>query len=254
MYDEKMKTGDFAKLCHVDKKTLFYYDEINLLKPAFRLKNGYRYYTSAQYDQMNLIKILQAVGLSLDEISYIMKTASYEKRAELLSSQLDSLDKKIQELTAAKAHLEKGLSTMHRFIHEREDRIFKETQEDSYYKIYPIQSPQTLAFLNDGYEYGVLYDPSSNTFKEQCRPDYYFHTTESKHYDRKKPAGQYICMFHPLKANETDHIPTIKYFLKRIEQAGIKTTGMIFYESSFGELFCNDQYNTLMKLSVKADK
>lgn len=251
MFDKKMKTGEFAKLCHVDKKTLFYYDEINLLKPAFRLENGYRYYTSAQYDQMNIIKILQAIGLSLEEISFIMQTSSYEKRFGYLSSQLDHLNQKIQDLTAAKQHLQRGLASMQRFLEEKDDRIFEETQETSYYKIYPIQGAQTLGFLSDGYEYGVFYDPSSSKFKELCRPDYYFHTAAPNTYDFKKDAGQYICMFHLLKADETNHISVIRHFLELADQAGIKTTGMLFYESSFGEFFGNDQYNTLMKVSMK---
>lgn len=253
MFDKKMKTGEFARLCHVDKKTLFYYDEINLLKPAFRLENGYRYYTLAQYDQMNIIKILQAVGLSLDEIAFIMKTSSYEKRFQYLSSQSDRLEQKIQELTSAKYHLQRALSSMQCFLDKQENQIFKEMQEASYYKIYPLQGAHSLGYLSDGYEYGVCYDPSSSNFREQCRADYYFHTAAPTDYDLIKPAGEYICMFHLLKANETDHIPIVQHFLKLINQNGIKTTGMLFYEGSFGEFFANDEYNTLMKLSLKTN-
>lgn len=37
-------TKEFAKLCGVEKRTLFFYDEIDLLKPARILPNGYREY------------------------------------------------------------------------------------------------------------------------------------------------------------------------------------------------------------------
>lgn len=45
-----MTCGEFAKLCHVSKRVLFYYDEINLLKPAYVNEKGYRYYAWYQYD------------------------------------------------------------------------------------------------------------------------------------------------------------------------------------------------------------
>ena len=89
MFTKKMKTGEFARICYVDKKTLFYYDEIGLLKPAQRQDNGYRYDTIAQYDQMNAIKILQSSGLSLEEIARMMKTPDYKTRYDQLSCQLD---------------------------------------------------------------------------------------------------------------------------------------------------------------------
>ena len=253
MFHEKMKTGEFAKLCRVDKKTLFYYDEINLLKPAFRSENGYRCYTSAQYDRMNIIKILQTTGLSLEEISSIIKTTSYEKRFECLSVQSEHLNQKIQELTNARQHLERGLALMQCFLEKGENRIFEEMQEEAYYKIYPIQPPHSLGFLSDGYEYGVFYDPSSSQFKEQSRPNYYFHTAAPEDSDFRKPGGSYICMFHLLKMNETDHISTIQYFLESAKQAGLQTQGMIFHESSFGEFFGNEEYNTLIKISCKKD-
>lgn len=41
-------TGEFARLCNIRKDTLFYYDEIDLLKPEIIQDNGYRYYSANQ--------------------------------------------------------------------------------------------------------------------------------------------------------------------------------------------------------------
>ncbi len=38
-----MTTGEFAKFCQVTKRVLFYYDELDLLKPAYMNEKGYRY-------------------------------------------------------------------------------------------------------------------------------------------------------------------------------------------------------------------
>ncbi|MBM6801011.1 MerR family DNA-binding transcriptional regulator, partial [Coprobacillus cateniformis] len=43
-----MTTGEFAKFCQVTKRVLFYYDELDLLKPAYMNEKGYRYYAMHQ--------------------------------------------------------------------------------------------------------------------------------------------------------------------------------------------------------------
>ena len=48
--EEKMlfTIGQFADLHEINKKTLMWYDEIGLLKPACIKENGYRYYSYQQ--------------------------------------------------------------------------------------------------------------------------------------------------------------------------------------------------------------
>ena len=41
--DRLFSIGQFARLHEVNKKTLMWYDEIGLLKPAVTKPNGYRY-------------------------------------------------------------------------------------------------------------------------------------------------------------------------------------------------------------------
>lgn len=42
------KIGEFSKMAMTTVKTLRYYDETDLLKPAFVDDNGYRYYETEQ--------------------------------------------------------------------------------------------------------------------------------------------------------------------------------------------------------------
>ena len=67
-----MTTKEFAKLCGVEKRTLFYYDQIGLLKPETVLENGYRDYSQEQVKRLEDIKFLQATGLSLSEIKALL--------------------------------------------------------------------------------------------------------------------------------------------------------------------------------------
>ena len=67
------KIGDFSRLSQVTIKTLRYYDEIELLKPA-RVDNftGYRYYSAEQLPRLNRILALKDLGLSLEDIARLL--------------------------------------------------------------------------------------------------------------------------------------------------------------------------------------
>src|SRR5690349_13499337 len=61
------KIGDFSKLSRVSVKTLRYYDELGLLKPAHVDHfTGYRYYSADQLPQLNRILALKDLGFSLE--------------------------------------------------------------------------------------------------------------------------------------------------------------------------------------------
>lgn len=61
--------GEFARLAHVSKRLLRYYDEIDLLRPVrIDPATGYRYYSADQMSDLNRILALKELGLSLDQI------------------------------------------------------------------------------------------------------------------------------------------------------------------------------------------
>lgn len=63
------KIGDFSKLVNISVKTLRYYDDIDLFKPAdVDLFTGYRYYKKEQIKDLELINKLKMIGFSLEEI------------------------------------------------------------------------------------------------------------------------------------------------------------------------------------------
>ena len=68
MKDNYFSTGEFAKLCNVNKKTLFHYDEIGLFKPEIVKENGYRYYSIYQLEIFDMIYTLRDLGVPLKEI------------------------------------------------------------------------------------------------------------------------------------------------------------------------------------------
>jgi effector-binding domain-containing protein len=68
-----IKIGDFSQLSQVPVKTLRYYDEIDLLKPA-RIDpfTGYRYYALDQLPRLYRILALKDLGLSLEQVSQLL--------------------------------------------------------------------------------------------------------------------------------------------------------------------------------------
>ncbi|SCY22697.1 MerR family transcriptional regulator [Lysinibacillus fusiformis] len=91
-------TGEFAKICKVNKQTLIYYDQIGLLSPVMKDSKEYRYYSLAQYDFFSVIELLKAVGMSLKDIQQYMAEKSPENFLELMHLQKGIVAKKRREL------------------------------------------------------------------------------------------------------------------------------------------------------------
>ena len=68
-----LRIGDFSALSQITIKTLRYYDEQGLLRPAHvDTASGYRYYAVAQLPRLHRILALRDLGFSLDQIGSIL--------------------------------------------------------------------------------------------------------------------------------------------------------------------------------------
>ena len=89
------KIGMFAAMNHVTVKTLRFYEEQGLLKPAcIHPESGYRYYILSQMAAVHQITALKTAGFTLEEIARINSGADEEavllkKKAELLEKIAD---------------------------------------------------------------------------------------------------------------------------------------------------------------------
>ena len=89
------RIGEFSLLKNITIKTLRYYDEINLFKPAITDKyTGYRYYQEDQMEKLDEITKYKDLGFSLEEIKELMKT---DKKDEQIKSKINDLVKEINE-------------------------------------------------------------------------------------------------------------------------------------------------------------
>lgn len=110
-------------LAGVSTRTLRYYDEIGLLKPARINSSGYRIYGQAEVDRLQQILFYRELGVSLEEIKEIVSSPTFdavqalrEHRAKLLEkrAQLDRLIANV-ELTLAQREGTKTMTDQQKF-------------------------------------------------------------------------------------------------------------------------------------------
>lgn len=96
---ELFSIGEIAKLFNMRVGTLRYYDEINILKPEkIDDETGYRYYSTKQFERLNTIKYLRALGMSLEKIESFFDGKDVENLKKLLEDQQKYTQEKIKEL------------------------------------------------------------------------------------------------------------------------------------------------------------
>lgn len=109
------RIGLFSKINKVTIKTLRYYDEIGLLKPAFvDEENNYRYYTSDQLPLIHKIIALRQIGFSIDEILAIHQgqdsIAIFKHREQELKSLVEESQRQLGQITHYLAKMKEDFS------------------------------------------------------------------------------------------------------------------------------------------------
>lgn len=100
-----------AKISGVSVRTLHYYDEIDLLKPAYVKPNGYRYYREKELLQLQQILFFRELGFELKNIQRILGKGDFDKRAALhaqkkvLQSEIGRMNELIHTIDRTVGHL-----------------------------------------------------------------------------------------------------------------------------------------------------
>ncbi len=109
-----LRVGDFSQLAQVSVRTLQYYDEIGLLKPAsVDSENDYRYYALAQLPELNRILALKDLGFSLRQIEAVLGQAlPVDAFRELLQRKRDEIAVRLRTEQKTLARLEARLQQL----------------------------------------------------------------------------------------------------------------------------------------------
>ncbi len=179
-----IKIGDFSKLSQVSVKTLRYYSDFGLLKPAhIDPFTSYRYYSAPQLLQLNRILALKDLGISLDQIKKLMADGlPAEQMTGILRQHLVDLEQQIEIESEKVKHLtvylrqfeqEKNMSTLDIVI-----KSIPEIEVATYREIVPSYSAQ-----------GVLWKELEIALQQA----------------RIKPTGPCFTIDHDEEYKETDH-------------------------------------------------
>ncbi len=76
---------ELVKISGVSIRTLHYYDEIGLLKPAYYGENGYRYYGESELFRLQQILFFRELGFALKKIMRILDRPDFDKMIALTS-------------------------------------------------------------------------------------------------------------------------------------------------------------------------
>ncbi len=128
----KMLIKEFAGVTGVSVRTLHYYDEIGLLKPAFiDNSTGYRYYDEKSILRMQEILFYRELDFSLKSIAEILSSPVYDIRKSLAQQKILLTLKKerLERLIAAIDDAMKGENVMSAFNNNEFEKYKAEAQE-----------------------------------------------------------------------------------------------------------------------------
>ena len=108
--DKLLTAGEFAKLASTTKRTILFYDEKGVLKPAKINSAKYRYYLESQILDYQRILLLSTLGVSLEEIKIYLNnngdlTKLFDDKKELIEQQIKLLEFNMQNLTKFQSNL-----------------------------------------------------------------------------------------------------------------------------------------------------
>ena len=113
-----IKIGDFANMFEVSIKTVRFYEEKKLLKPAYVDRyTGYRYFDEKNIDEMSKILAYKSLGFELSEIkdvhnqTIVNKIEEYKKKIILMQDQISTLNTLLN-------NKEGGMINMMKFIND----------------------------------------------------------------------------------------------------------------------------------------
>lgn len=247
MIQDKLTTKQFANMCKVEKRTLHYYDEIDLLKPIEIKKNGYRIYSSSQFDTMSMIKALQSVGMSLGDIKNLMNENDLSHCKAVLNNQIRLIKEKQEELKMAEQILRQTTEQLEHYSETGRNQFFIEKISDIYLITQEIQRKDFVFvnYITNGYSLGVIMNE-----KDAAVPQYVFKRANNRNDSNAiKSSGTYACIYQSVSNGKINEI--IYSFITFLSSQHITTEGPLYLDSIANDFirFPNEEY--VFKLSIK---
>jgi DNA-binding transcriptional MerR regulator len=124
-----------AKLSGVSSRTLRFYDEIDLLKPAFVGNNQYRYYEEEQLLMLQQILFYRELGFPLSDIQQIISSDDFNKiealntHKSILQSSLERTETLIKTIDKTISHIRGKLIMRDKEMYDGFDPVKQQEHE-----------------------------------------------------------------------------------------------------------------------------
>lgn len=265
-------TGEFAKLFHINKKTLFYYNEIELFKPEKVLPNGYKYYAHTQIELLSTIFNLKDAGMSLKEIKEFINKRNINNVIDVLKSEVINIEKELKKLTSNRERILNKIKSIEEgknykkeitLAYEEEEYLILSSDIDNTKEHYDIDTyihHVNYCFDNDlniGFSTGAILSMDkliSNNFKEYS---FYFTQTTKEKVEfctnvLKKPKGLYVVGY---LNGYYDKLPSFyEKLISYINDNNLKIIGNSYEKVLADELVCKNADDFIIKISIQVAK
>lgn len=98
-----------ASMHNISRQTLIHYDHIDLFKPTYTNKNGYRYYSIYQIPFLREICLMKNLGFSLEEIKEHFENRNTSSAYVLMENKLEKVKEEIRGLEQKRTYIEQRL-------------------------------------------------------------------------------------------------------------------------------------------------
>ncbi len=238
-------TGEFAKLCNVEKRTLFYYDEIDLFKPEKIEPNGYRYYTIFQLDTFAVIQALKTLKMSLDDINKFIHNRDIHTYHDFLESQEAVVNKQIEELKNVTYYLESSKEQLEKAMNVEDDVVVYEKQSNEYMEAINDET-HFYNYLNSGYFFGMYIPKKDVGGNLKDAEKIWFKKTRKKNKNSIiQQAGTYASLYyHGHTGQLEEHLPILL-----AATGGI--TSDLYVDLVGGDIIAPDWQHYLIRISMR---
>ena len=112
-----MNVGNAARRSGLPAKTIRYYEEIGLIRPA-RARNGYRDYSGGDVHRLAFLKRARDLGFTIEDCRQLMALYQDRSRAShdvrrIASDHVAVIEQKVRELQSMRATLQKLIHACH---------------------------------------------------------------------------------------------------------------------------------------------
>ena len=268
-YSNYFTTGEFAKICNVNKRTLFHYDDIGLFRPAITDENGYRYYSYRQYEVFLIISMLKELNVPLKEMKAYLDGRSPKQLLQLSREKIEEVDQKITKLNRIKHLLEETIAFTNEGLHANCDEITVEEQEEEYLIRSELLNEENIKdFIKWMLEYnnfeskalskdtsfvGTMLSKENITNGNYMNSAYFFvKTSDISRSNARKPKGLYAVAYHHGSYETVGK--TYTKLMHYCDKNHLCLGDFSYEESLLDNIALKDENDYIMQITVAVDK